>query len=53
MGWRQVSSEMQGGKMLSSMEMDTDPAAKTGTDASTNSQGNLLFKREVSGFCLL
>ncbi|KAM7280110.1 hypothetical protein ACFE04_007244 [Oxalis oulophora] len=48
MGWKQVTDPMQGGnKMTSSMEMDTDSPAKTGTDTSSLSQDHLFFKREV------
>lgn len=49
MGWRQVSSDTQGGKMLSTMTMDTDPAVQTETDSSTISQEHLLFRREARG----
>ncbi|KAK9288739.1 hypothetical protein L1049_017203 [Liquidambar formosana] len=49
MGWRQVTSNIQGGKMLSTMTMDTDSFASTETDASTISQEHRLFKREVLG----
>ncbi|XP_059649720.1 uncharacterized protein LOC132295461 [Cornus florida] len=48
MGWRQVTSDAQGGKMLSTMTMDTNPAF-TETDTSTVSQEQLVFKREVRG----
>lgn len=47
MGWRPVSSDMHGGKMLSTMTMDTDSAMLTEADASSTSQEHLLFKREV------
>ncbi|KAH7573768.1 hypothetical protein JRO89_XS03G0204500 [Xanthoceras sorbifolium] len=50
MGWRQVTSETQGGKMLSTMTMETDSAAQTETDTSTALQDHLLFKREVFFF---
>ncbi|KAJ4722450.1 putative 5'-nucleotidase surE [Melia azedarach] len=49
MGWRQVTSETQGGKMLSTMTMETDSAARTETDTSTILQENLLFRREARG----
>ncbi|XVF63120.1 hypothetical protein PTKIN_Ptkin09bG0063300 [Pterospermum kingtungense] len=47
MGWRQVISDRQGGKMLSSMEMESDSSAKTEIDTSAVAAGQLLFKREV------
>ncbi|KAK6254958.1 hypothetical protein SCA6_016263 [Theobroma cacao] len=49
MGWREVTSERQGGKMLSTMEMETDSAARTDTGTSTEAGGHLLFRREVRG----
>ncbi|XP_007034747.2 PREDICTED: 5'-nucleotidase SurE [Theobroma cacao] len=49
MGWREVTSERQGGKMLSTMEMETDSAARTETGTSTEAGGHLLFRREVRG----
>lgn len=49
MGWRQVTDEQQGAKMLSTMAMETESAAVTETDTSTTLQENLLFKREVRG----
>lgn len=49
MGWRPVSSDMHGGKMLSTMTMDTDSVMLTEADASSTSQEHLLFKREVRG----
>lgn len=49
MGWRQVISERQGGKMLSTMEMESDSSARTGIDPLTVAGGHLLFKREVRG----
>ncbi|KAK3040577.1 hypothetical protein RJ639_029023 [Escallonia herrerae] len=49
MGWRQVTSEAQGGKMLSTMTMETNSVACTDMDASTISPDHLLFKREVRG----
>uniref|UniRef100_A0A5B7C3Q1 Survival protein SurE-like phosphatase/nucleotidase domain-containing protein n=1 Tax=Davidia involucrata TaxID=16924 RepID=A0A5B7C3Q1_DAVIN len=48
MGWRQVTSDAQGGKMLSTMTMETNLAC-TEMDASTVSQEHILFKREVKG----
>ncbi|KAK8681055.1 hypothetical protein V6N13_053462 [Hibiscus sabdariffa] len=52
MGWKQVISERQGGKMLSSMEMESDSSARTENDTSTVPAGHLLFKREVRGAVL-
>ncbi|XP_030456779.1 uncharacterized protein LOC115677704 [Syzygium oleosum] len=49
MGWRPVTSDMHGGKMLSTMTMDVDSVVLTEADASTMSQEHLLFKREVIG----
>ncbi|XVF28858.1 hypothetical protein REPUB_Repub15cG0068400 [Reevesia pubescens] len=49
MGWRQVTSERQGGKMLSTMVMEIDSPARTETDTLTVAGGHLLFKREVRG----
>ncbi|KAH9682664.1 5'-nucleotidase [Citrus sinensis] len=49
MGWRRVTSEMQGGKMLSTMTMDTDSAVTIETDTSTPLEEDLLFRREVRG----
>lgn len=50
MGWRLVSSETQGGQMLSTMTMDKDVANFPDMDASTISAEHRLFKREV-GLC--
>ncbi|XWS13636.1 hypothetical protein CRYUN_Cryun36dG0054500 [Craigia yunnanensis] len=47
MGWRQVTSERQGGKMLSTMEMESDSSARTEIDTARG--GHLLFKTEVRG----
>uniref|UniRef100_A0A2P2KBX5 Uncharacterized protein MANES_15G028700 n=1 Tax=Rhizophora mucronata TaxID=61149 RepID=A0A2P2KBX5_RHIMU len=47
MGWRQVTSNIQGGKMLSTMTMDEDPALPTDIDASCTSEKQLVFKRMV------
>ncbi|KAI5573386.1 hypothetical protein BDE02_10G077400 [Populus trichocarpa] len=49
MAWSQVTSDMQGGKMLSTMTMDTDSTAPIETGALNLSQDHLLFKREVLG----
>ncbi|KAK6130197.1 hypothetical protein DH2020_036007 [Rehmannia glutinosa] len=47
MGWRQVTSDSQGGKMLSTMTMDTN-SSYTEEDSSTKHE-HLIFKREVRG----
>lgn len=47
MGWRQITSETQGGKMLSTMTMETDSAAQPVTETPTILQDQLLFGREV------
>ncbi|CAI0559532.1 unnamed protein product [Linum tenue] len=50
MGWKQVTSTTQGGKMLSTMTMDTDGKMQAEADTKDDaSQGNLVFKREVRG----
>jgi 5'-nucleotidase len=49
MGWKQVTDPIQGGKMLSTMEMDTDSPATTGNDTSPLSQDLLFFKQEAKG----
>ncbi|KAL5701890.1 5'-nucleotidase [Ranunculus cassubicifolius] len=50
MGWKQVASPLQGGKMLSTMTMDTNTSTGSETNAdSTTSEGHILFKREVRG----
>lgn len=48
-GWRQVTSEAQGGKMLSTMTMDSSDGKRARVEESTLStqQEHLLFKREV------
>lgn len=51
MGWKQVASDAQGGKMLSTMTMETDLLAGTDMNATT-SQEHLLFKREVRSLSL-
>ncbi|KAK6130291.1 hypothetical protein DH2020_035963 [Rehmannia glutinosa] len=45
MGWRQVTSDAQGGQMLSTMTMDTN-SSYTEEDLSTKHE-HLIFKREV------
>ncbi|KAJ8558027.1 hypothetical protein K7X08_004793 [Anisodus acutangulus] len=51
MGWRQVVSESQGGKMLSTMTMDSLASREACVEESTLStqQEHLLFDREVRG----
>ena len=50
MGWQQVTSDAQGGQMLSTMTMETNSLTSTEMDASTVPPQNLLFKREVGLF---
>ncbi|KAL6581752.1 hypothetical protein OROMI_005766 [Orobanche minor] len=47
MGWRQVTSDAEGGKMLSTMTMDIDSSCTE--EASSTKHGHLIFKREVKG----
>ena len=47
MGWKQVTSDMQGGKMLSTMTMEANSEASAETETSATLPDNLLFKREV------
>lgn len=51
LGWRQVVSEAQGGRMLSSMEMDSSANQEACVEENTLStqQEHTLFKREVRG----
>ncbi|XP_075653898.1 uncharacterized protein LOC142624254 [Castanea sativa] len=49
MGWKQVTSDMQGGKMLSTMTMEANSEASAETETSATLPDNLLFKREVKG----
>ncbi|XP_071940434.1 uncharacterized protein [Coffea arabica] len=49
MGWRQVTSDAEGGKMLSTMTMDVSGAEAGGADFSSRQQEQLLFRREVRG----
>ncbi|XP_043693043.1 5'-nucleotidase SurE-like isoform X1 [Telopea speciosissima] len=50
MGWKQVTSETQGGNILSTMTMETDTPAATEMEAdSPASEEQLLFKKEVLG----
>ncbi|KAH6808876.1 Survival protein SurE-like phosphatase/nucleotidase [Perilla frutescens var. frutescens] len=47
--WRQVTSDAQGGKMLSTMTMDTDASPYPESEALSLQPDHLLFKREVMG----
>ncbi|KAL6532334.1 hypothetical protein OROGR_014304 [Orobanche gracilis] len=47
MGWRQVTSDAEGGKMLSTMTMDIDSLSTE--EASSTKHEHLVFKREVKG----
>ncbi|KAK4370517.1 hypothetical protein RND71_009992 [Anisodus tanguticus] len=51
MGWRQVVSEAQGGRMLSTMTMDSSASkdAYVEENSLSTQQEQLLFKREVRG----
>ncbi|KAF2284193.1 hypothetical protein GH714_019865 [Hevea brasiliensis] len=49
MGWKQVTSGTEGGKMLSTMTMDTNSAVQTETGASNVAQEHMWFRREVKG----
>lgn len=49
MGWRDVTSDTRGGKMLSTMTMETDTAGSAETDAQNVSADHRLFQREVKG----
>ncbi|KAB1223342.1 5'-nucleotidase SurE [Morella rubra] len=49
MGWRQITSNMQGGKMLSTMTMEANSEASEETETSTISPECLVFKREARG----
>ncbi|KAJ8563567.1 hypothetical protein K7X08_032019 [Anisodus acutangulus] len=51
MGWRQVVSEAQGGRMLSTMTMDSSASKDASMEENSLStqQEQLLFKREVRG----
>lgn len=45
MEWKQVTTDAQGGKTLSMMNMETELLAST--DATTTSQEKLVFKRVI------
>ncbi|KAI8561324.1 hypothetical protein RHMOL_Rhmol04G0330100 [Rhododendron molle] len=47
MGWNQVTSAAQGGKMLSTMTMETNSLTSSEMDASTMPKEHRLFKREI------
>ncbi|XP_051129895.1 uncharacterized protein LOC127250581 [Andrographis paniculata] len=49
MGWKQVTSENQGGKMLSTMTMETNSESDSNSDSTAAKQDHLIFKREVRG----
>lgn len=46
MGWRQVNSESEGGKILSTMTMETN-SSPVSQPESSNLKHERLFKREV------
>lgn len=47
MGWVPVSSDAQGGKMLSTMTMEIDSSSNSETETLNANHEHLLFKREV------
>ncbi|KAG4182638.1 hypothetical protein ERO13_A09G056000v2 [Gossypium hirsutum] len=47
MGWEEVKSDGQGGKMLSTMEMESDSSAMAEIDTATVAAGHRMFKRKV------
>ncbi|KAL2509079.1 Survival protein SurE-like phosphatase/nucleotidase [Forsythia ovata] len=49
MGWRQVGSDAQGAKMLSTMTMESNSSSYNEPDALSTPNNHLLFKREVTG----
>ncbi|KAK4718608.1 hypothetical protein R3W88_016946 [Solanum pinnatisectum] len=51
MGWRHIVSEAQGGRMLSTMTMDSSASKEASVEESTLSteQEHLIFQREVRG----
>ncbi|GLT55293.1 hypothetical protein SLA2020_284300 [Shorea laevis] len=49
MGWREVTSNMHGGKMLSTMTMEGNSEESAETETSSISPEHLMFKREVRG----
>lgn len=50
MGWREVTSNMHGGKMLSTMTMEGNSEESAETETSSISPEHLMFKREVCSF---
>ncbi|KAH7844184.1 hypothetical protein Vadar_025245 [Vaccinium darrowii] len=48
-GWRQVTSAAQGGKMLSTMTMEANSLTSSEVDASSLPKKHRLFKRETRG----
>ena len=50
MGWKQVTSNMEGGKMLSTMTMEANSEESAETESSSLLPEHLLFKREVCSF---
>ncbi|XP_062108358.1 uncharacterized protein LOC133819190 [Humulus lupulus] len=48
-GWTEVSSDLQGAKMLSTMTMDTDLAGSAEVETPTVSTDHRLFRRQVTG----
>lgn len=53
MGWNEVTSDAHGGKMLSTMTMETDSAGSAETDSQAVSADYRLFQREVGPFLIL
>ncbi|KAI3459386.1 hypothetical protein Pfo_016049 [Paulownia fortunei] len=49
MGWTQVTSDAQGGKMLSTMTMETNSSSYSESDSLSAKHEHLLFKREARG----
>ncbi|CAI9776335.1 unnamed protein product [Fraxinus pennsylvanica] len=49
MGWRQVTSDAQGGKMLSTMTMEMNSSSNFESDALSAPHDHLMFKRQVRG----
>ncbi|KAH6808875.1 Survival protein SurE-like phosphatase/nucleotidase [Perilla frutescens var. frutescens] len=48
-GWRQVTCDAQGGKMLSTMNVDTDASPNSESEALSLKHDQLLFKRQITG----
>ncbi|RAL53500.1 hypothetical protein DM860_007172 [Cuscuta australis] len=49
MEWSQVNHDGQGGKMLSTMTMDTNSSSSSESEALNPKQDHLMFKRQVKG----